>query len=1586
MAGKKKGGSKKVDPSMYASRSVPKVSAAEEAALRDAVATAAAAAAAAAAGPSTSVAARAADAAAVSLLEERRVQRVVSRLLLDGFDSETILSAVRPAVAAWVTQKEASGGGSGGVVLPTEEELDSLLLDHLCLTLPEDALPASFRTAHNTVGEDADGNPLMEMVRHSRREGGKADEAAAAAAAAEEEEEARARAEAVLRATEERQVRQRAQAEEERRRALEFIVASAAAREEAEERCSDDSGCSSESSDGLACAYLSAPSARDKKRAEQQRKAEKGGGAGAQQQKQAQKQKGRHTRHGDDEEEEDVDGAAAQQPVPTHISDVVACPDWVLAALTDGADDAASAGVPASERAAFGSSVQGVYAKDKQRIKEAGPGGKKVLAARLKVLSDAFKAVLGAKPEQWKPEAETDDAEDDEGCAGLFDDDAPAADDDAAGSAHGLLGELANATLTRLRAPPADLVPALCTHLGLRGGAAANVGRHAPKGLLQRFCAATGCSPPLFRSAQSGGGGGFSVVVTVGKTKTSFVFGEERGSAAAVATAVEGHNHAAVAALFELALPSDDAANVYYKHVSPGNDKQLFDSMRAVYALFDSEGEEAAPANGTGGGGGGGVWQSEYLRLLRRHVLSGQNVAFAKTVAAEVAAAAADAQPAAAAAASAAAATSAKAARAGSGARRPTRLPAAVDASLTESERAESARMLKECREHVWSEAAPHAELLRARAALPAARLRAQLRAFLSSATEDFCVVAGDTGCGKTTQVPQFVLDHMIDEGLGGRTGVVCTQPRRIAAVSVAERVGAERGGGAAARVGHSVRFDSTVSRETKLTFCTTGILVRRLASVDDPLLAAVTHVILDEVHERSILSDFVMAQVKHVALARRTRGLVPLKVILMSATIDTTLYSSYCLGCPVLEVEGRTFPVEERYLEDVYDETGYELDVDGSRASARRLAGLRRQRQQRDAESAEADRADQEAEDWEAAPPNPSVSAADLRGGGRYGARAANTRRNLAFLDEESVDYDAIAALVDHVDAAQRKGDLPRGGILVFLPGLYDITTVQGMVEAAASASPRVVVALHSTVSADEQRKAFSSVGPSTLKVVLATNIAETSITVPDIKYVVDAGRAKQMAVDATSGITRLAEQWVSKASAKQRKGRAGRVSEGVCYRMYTRARFAKLDAFEEPEVKRLPLTEVCLQAKVIAEDVPRSLPGCAGGGEGEAAMATSAGVLGSLIEPPPAASVERAEQVLEDVGASGPGAQGRRLTVLGRHLAALPLDPRLGKLLLVGAMLGAFAPCLTIAAVLSHKSPFAREGEAAAKVRLAQTGTLSDHLAWVAAYDRWVAAAAVSNKAAATFCKAHGLDAQVLRTLRDTRGQLAGCVADSGMLDGVAGSSGAGAGAGAGRTRRRTTGRDADDAEAPWNRNARFSDAVRAALCAAVQPNVARVVAAAADASSSSVSLAFDGTTLGVHNTSVLAQGPNAAAMRRASYVAFHGTIHSGRRPVATDCTVLPFTALLLFSRCVEVRHRERGAMVDGWLWVPAPARLAVLATRLRGSVGEYFARLLESRKPSSREQAGGGGGGAAGTGEDLAGRLIDPVVRFLASETMQ
>ena len=425
-------------------------------------------------------------------------------------------------------------------------------------------------------------------------------------------------------------------------------------------------------------------------------------------------------------------------------------------------------------------------------------------------------------------------------------------------------------------------------------------------------------------------------------------------------------------------------------------------------------------------------------------------------------------------------------------------------------------------------------------------------------------IVAGATGSGKTTQLPKVALS--LGRGQGSLIGV--TQPRRIAATSVASRVASELECPLGAEVGYQIRFDDRTSRDTRLKFMTDGILLAEIQA--DRLLRRYDTLIIDEAHERSLTIDFLLGW-----LARILPERPDLKVVISSATIETERFSTFFGNAPVIQVEGRTFPVDV-----LYEPFDPELDL-----------------------------------------------------------------------------HDAVANAVENISSLD-----PRGDILVFLPGEREIREAE--LELGRRA-PRAttIQPLYSRLSASDQSKVFAPV--SGRRIILATNVAETSLTLPGIVYVVDTGTARLSRYDARTGTTRLLVEPISQASADQRKGRCGRVREGICVRLYDEASFQARPEFTDPEIKRTGLAGVILRMKSLGLGDVEDFP---------------------FIDAPNARSISEGYRVLEELGALD---DDKNLTPLGRRLARLPVDPRIGRMILAGAELGCLPEVLVVAAALELQDP---------------------------------------------------------------------------------------------------------------------------------------------------------------------------------------------------------------------------------------------------------------------------------------------------------
>lgn len=473
-------------------------------------------------------------------------------------------------------------------------------------------------------------------------------------------------------------------------------------------------------------------------------------------------------------------------------------------------------------------------------------------------------------------------------------------------------------------------------------------------------------------------------------------------------------------------------------------------------------------------------------------------------------------------------------------------------------------------------------------------------------------VVAGETGSGKTTQLPKLCL--AAGRGVAGTIG--CTQPRRIAARAVAARVAEELKTPLGGLVGYQVRFTDNVGADTRIKFMTDGILLAEIAS--DRWLSAYDTIIIDEAHERSLNIDFLLGYLKEL-LRRRD----DLKVIVTSATIDTARFSRHFDDAPVVEVAGRTYPVEVRYRPPG-EETGSESLFLRTGEGTSPLPG------KRDSDPVSSSRRD--------------------RG------------------DRELDPLAAITAAIDEITAED-----PGGDVLVFLPGEREIRDVHRALEKRQYRSTEVLP-LYARLSARDQDRVFNP-GPQR-RIVLTTNVAETSLTVPRIRYVVDPGDARIKRYSPRSKIDRLHVEPISQASANQRKGRCGRIAEGVCYRLYAEADFLARPQFTDPEIRRSSLAGVILRMLHLGlgriEDFP-------------------------FLEPPDERAIADGWQQLAELGAiEETGTGQRRLTATGRQMARLPVDVKLSRMLVAAQSHGCLRAMLPIAAFLGVQDPRERPPEA--------------------------------------------------------------------------------------------------------------------------------------------------------------------------------------------------------------------------------------------------------------------------------------------------
>ncbi|ALC48383.1 CG1582 [Drosophila busckii] len=738
-------------------------------------------------------------------------------------------------------------------------------------------------------------------------------------------------------------------------------------------------------------------------------------------------------------------------------------------------------------------------------------------------------------------------------------------------------------------------------------------------------------------------------------------------------------------------------------------------------------------------------------------------------------------------------------------------------------------------------------------------------------------VISGETGCGKSTQVPQFILDNWFFRALQQppktplpHVEIICTQPRRISAIGVAERVAAERLDRIGQLVGYQIRLENKVSPSTRLSFCTTGILLRRLAS--DPLLSNVSHVIVDEVHERSEESDFLLLILKQILRERKD-----LKVILMSATLNAKLFSDYFGGAPVLDIPGRTHPVQQFFLEDILEMSDFVMECD-----TKYCRKLRKQEQElllRELEFADVQASGE--------PPGQKIKDEKLTLAEtylRYAEYSKTTCKSIYLMEPMMINPELVEAVLRHIVDGEH--DWPReGSILVFLPGFQEIQAVHDALTDSSMFSPRagkfVLVPLHSALSSEDQAAVFKRAPAGKRKIVLSTNIAETSVTIDDCVFVIDCGLMKEKCFDSNRNMESLDLVWVSRANAKQRKGRAGRVMPGVCIHLYTGYRYHHhILAQPVPEIQRVPLEQIVLRIKTLQTFAARN----------------TLAVLLETLEAPSEDSVLGALTRLRDVGALDAEDQ---LTPLGHHLAALPVDVRIGKLMLYGAIFQCLDSVLTIAACLSNKSPFVsplnKRVEADKCKRQYAIGN-SDHLTVLNAYRKWLEVHRRGHFGASrNYATEHFLSLNTLETIAELKYQYLELLVSIGFVP-----------INVPRRRKNATDNILELTGVEQNINGDNNRLLTSLLCAALYPNVVKILTperiyiqtagGAVPREPGHQDLRFktrgDGYVR-IHPSSVNSQ----VAVFQAPFLVYQEKVRTSSIFIR-DCSMLPLVALVLFA----------------------------------------------------------------------------------------
>ncbi|MCP4689358.1 MAG: ATP-dependent RNA helicase HrpA, partial [Desulfobacterales bacterium] len=507
-------------------------------------------------------------------------------------------------------------------------------------------------------------------------------------------------------------------------------------------------------------------------------------------------------------------------------------------------------------------------------------------------------------------------------------------------------------------------------------------------------------------------------------------------------------------------------------------------------------------------------------------------------------------------------------------------------------------------------------------------------------------IISGETGSGKTTQIPKFCL--AAGRGVDGVIG--CTQPRRIAATSVARRIAEEFGEPLGESVGFKIRFKEKMSRDAYIKIMTDGVLLAETQG--DPRLNAYDVIIVDEAHERSLNIDFILGILKNLLRERRD-----LKLIITSATIDTEKFSAAFDDAPVIEVSGRMFPVETRYSP----------------------AG-------------------------------------------------------------EVEDRSHVEMAVQAVETLCKKS--PFGDILIFMPTERDIRETRDLLEGRAFKGARVMP-LFARLTAGEQARVFSRTAGR--KIIVATNVAETSLTIPGIKYVIDSGLARTPRYNPRTRSTSLPVSPIARSSADQREGRCGRVENGICIRLYTEEDYLSRPRFTSPEILRSNLAEVILRMiSLKLGDISRF----------------------PFIDKPDPKSIRDGFALLTELGAiTRPGGKRRgrphELTKVGRLMARLPIDPRLSRMLIEARKEGRLQEVTVLAAALSIQDPRERpleKADAADQAHAQFKDPASDFITLLNIWKRYIEARRElkSFNKVKKFCKAHFLSFMRMREWRDIHDQI--------------------------------------------------------------------------------------------------------------------------------------------------------------------------------------------------------------------------------------
>lgn len=522
------------------------------------------------------------------------------------------------------------------------------------------------------------------------------------------------------------------------------------------------------------------------------------------------------------------------------------------------------------------------------------------------------------------------------------------------------------------------------------------------------------------------------------------------------------------------------------------------------------------------------------------------------------------------------------------------------------------------------------------------------------------------------------------------------------------------------------------------------------------------------------------------------------------------------------------------------------------------------------------------------------------------YQKYSSRTQYAVLYMNPHKINLDLILELLVYLDKSPQFRNI-EGAVLIFLPGLAHIQQLYDLLsnDRRFYSERYQVIALHSVLSTQDQAAAFMLPPPGVRKIVLATNIAETGITIPDVVFVIDTGRTKENKYHESSQMSSLVETFVSKASALQRQGRAGRVRDGFCFRLYTRERFEGFLEYSVPEILRVPLEELCLHIMKCDLGSPEDF-------------------LSKALDPPQPQVISNAMNLLRKIGACEPSEP--KLTPLGQHLAALPVNVKIGKMLIFGAIFGCLEPVATLAAVMTEKSPFitpiGRKDEAdLAKSSLAVAD--SDHLTIYNAYLGWKKAQQEGGfRSEISYCQRNFLNRTSLLTLEDVKQELMKLVRAAGFSSSTSW----------------------EGKKGPQALSFQDIALLKAVLAAGLYDSVGKIMCTKSVDVTEKLACMVE-TAQGkaqVHPSSVNRD------LQTYGWLLYQEKVRYARVYLRETTLITPFP-VLLFGGDIEVQHRERLLSVDGWIYFQAPVKIAVIFKQLRVLIDSVLRKKLENPKMS-------------------------------------